>query len=77
MRSPLAGFVEKRVVARLAVMEWGLQMRKRLQELPRGAKKPVPYIEMPIYVGNKISGQSKNRDKKSSLFTFYKVFQNQ
>ena len=37
-------------------------------------KKPVPYVETPIYAGNKISAQTKNRDEKSSLFVFYKIF---
>ena len=37
--------------------------------------KPVPYIAMPVYVGNKISAQTKNRDEKSPLFVFfYKAF---
>ena len=44
------------------------------QASPRGAKKPVPYIAMPVYVGNKISAQTKNRDEKLPLFVFYKAF---
>ena len=40
VRSTLAGFAEKRVVARLAVTEWDLQMRKRLQASLRRVRKP-------------------------------------